>query len=126
VKRPWYAVVWFALWGLFQAYAVSSLMRGRWTRPEPFPEEAYNALIYPDMVFIPIYLTTAGLLACGRREGGLLGLFAGGAVTYVMVYLLALARFEGMENLVADGAFLALNLAAMLQLARWVVQQPAA
>ena len=126
MKRPWYAVSWFSFWGLFQAYAVTSVLQGRWERPEAFPEEAYNALAYPGMVFIPLYLATAGLLAFGRREGLLLGLFVGGAVTYVMVYLLALARFEGTENLIADLVFLALNAAAVLQLARWLLQRPAA
>jgi len=40
MKRPWFAIVWLAVWGLFQAYAVFSVIAGSWKRPEAFPEEA--------------------------------------------------------------------------------------
>jgi hypothetical protein len=62
MNRPWFAIVWFMIWGLFQAYAVASIFAGTWQKPENFPEEAYFSLIYPDMFFIPLYLLTAGLL----------------------------------------------------------------
>ena len=67
MDRPWFAIAWFVIWGLFQAYAVTSIFAGTWQKPEKFPEEAYFSLIYPDMFFIPLYLLTAGLLL--RRPG---------------------------------------------------------
>ena len=45
MKKPWIAVTWFAFWGLFQAYAVASVIGETWQRPPAFPEEAYHALI---------------------------------------------------------------------------------
>jgi hypothetical protein len=112
-KKPWVAIIWFAAWGLFQAYAVSAVIAGTWQRPVAFPEKAYNALIYPDMVFIPIYLCAAFLLYRGHRLGPALALIAGGAVVYAMVYLLALAGFDAVQAI--DGAFLAVTLIAILQ-----------
>jgi hypothetical protein len=60
MNRPWFAIVWFMIWGVFQAYAVASIFAGTWQKPEKFPEEAYFSLIYPDMFFIPLYLLTVG------------------------------------------------------------------
>ena len=72
--RPWFAILWFAVWGLFQAYAVVSLLAGRWVRPEAFPEGPYNALVYPDVLFIPLYLAAAVLLVLRRQAGMTLSL----------------------------------------------------
>lgn len=117
-KRPWIAIIWFALWGFFQAYAVFSVITGAWKRPEAFPQEAYDSLIYPDMFFIPLYLSASILLFCKHRLGNILGLIAGGAVIYVMIYLLALSGLKGIENLIFDSLFLSINIAAITQLAR--------
>jgi len=65
-KKPWIAIMWFTLWGLFQAYAVASVIAGTWIRPEAFPEEAYYALMYPDMFFIPLYLVPGSRFAVDR------------------------------------------------------------
>jgi len=118
MRRPWVAIAWFAFWGLFQTYAVASVLNGTWQRPEVFPEEAYNTLIYPDMVFIPLYLLVSILLFLGKPLGRVLAFVAGGGVLYVMVYLFALARFQGTANLVFDGLFLIVNAAALVQVWR--------
>lgn len=93
----------------------------RWKRPEAFPEEAYNALIWPDIFFIPMYLLTAFLLHKGKKSGGVLGVFSGGAVTYVMIYLLALSGLHGAVNLGFDGIFLGFNIAATIQAGRFLL-----
>jgi hypothetical protein len=117
-SKPWIAIVWFTIWGLFQLYAVASFMAGTWTRPEAFPEEAYNAFIYPDMFFIPLYLSAAILLFRGHSLGKSFGLIAGGAVVYVMIYCLALSGLKGAVNLSFDSAFLVADGIAVLQLAK--------
>lgn len=116
MKRLWLAIIWFAVWGLFQAYAVISVLLGNWKRPEAFPKEAYEALIYPDMFFIPLYLSTSFLLYKKHPLGSVAALTAGGAVTYVMIYLLALSGLKGVENLSFDFLFLTVNTAAVIQL----------
>lgn len=121
VKGRRLAVAWFAVWGVFQAYAVTMVLLGRWKRPEAFPEEAYNSLIWPDMVFIPLYLLSSLLLYRGKKSGGVLGVFSGGAVSYVMVYLFALSGLHGVVNTVFDGVFLGFNVAATLQAARFLI-----
>ena len=118
MRRPWIAIAWFAFWGLFQTYAVASVLTGTWQRPEAFPEEAYSALIYPDMLFIPLYLLASILLILGKPFGRVLAFASGGGVLYVMVYLLALSGFQGTENLVLDGLFLIVNVAALVQVWR--------
>lgn len=118
MKKPWIAIIWFAVWGLFQAYAVFAVLTGSWNRPEAFPEEAYNTLIYPDIFFIPLYFVASALLFRGHRLGYIFGLMAGGAVTYVMIYLLALSGLKGMENLIFDGLFLAVNTLSLIQIAK--------
>jgi len=118
MRKPWIAITWFAFWGLFQTYAVALVLSGTWQRPEVFPEEAYHALIYPDMVFIPLYLVASILLFLDKPLGRVLAFVAGGGVLYVMVYLLALARFQGAANLVFDGLFLTANAAALVQVWR--------
>lgn len=120
MKKPWIAIIWFAVWGLFQAYAVFSVLTGSWERPEAFPEEAYHALIYPDMFFIPLYLLASVLLFLKHRLGHACGFFAGGAVVYVMIYLFALSGLSGMENLIFDGLFLTVNMIAVLQIVKRV------
>lgn len=117
-SKPWIAIIWFAVWGLFQAYAVLSVVTGSWRRPEAFPAEAYNALIYPDMLFIPLYLSTSILLFLKHRLGNIFGLIAGGAVIYVMIYLLALSGLKGIENLIFDSLFLSINIIAILQIVK--------
>ncbi|MCL4872559.1 hypothetical protein KJ039_00620 [bacterium] len=114
--KPWIAIVWFALWGIFQAYVVFSVVNGNWERPAAFPVEAYNAIIYPDMFFIPLYLIASILLFRGYFLGNIIGLIAGGAVIYVMIYLIALSGLKGIENLFFDSLFLAINVAALLQI----------
>lgn len=116
MKKLWFAIIWFAVWGVFQAFAVAMVLLGKWKRPEAFPEEAYNSLIWPDMVFIPLYFLTAILLYKGKRLGDILGVFSGGAVTYVMVYLFALSGLHGAANMIFDGAFLGLNIGVTLQI----------
>lgn len=118
MKKPWIAIIWFSVWGLFQAYAVFAVLTGSWNRPEAFPEEAYNALIYPDIFFIPLYFVASALLVRNHRLGYIFGLTAGGAVTYVMIYLLALSGLKGMENLIFDGLFLVINTISVLQITK--------
>ena len=117
-KKPWLSIIWFGVWGLFQLYAVFSVISGTWTRPDAFPEEAYNSLIYPDMFFIPFYLATSVLLFRNSVLGKIFGLVAGGAVIYVMIYLLALSGLKGTENLFFDSLFIIINLLALIQIAK--------
>ncbi len=117
-KKPWLSIIWFGIWGLFQLYAVLSVIFGTWTRPEAFPEEAYTSLIYPDMFFIPFYLATSILLFLNSALGKIFGLITGGAVIYVMIYLLALSGLKGIENLIFDSLFLIINLLALIQIAK--------
>ena len=118
MKRPWFAIVWFAVWGLFQAYAVFSVIAGSWKGPEAFPEEAYYGLIWPDMFFIPLYLSASVLLILHHRLGYICGLLSGGAVIYIMIYLFALSNLKGLENLIFDGIFLVVDVIAVLQIAK--------
>ncbi|MBW7956434.1 MAG: hypothetical protein H3C68_00950 [Deltaproteobacteria bacterium] len=117
-QKPWIAIVWFGLWGIFQTYVVFSVINGSWERPAAFPEEAYNAIIYPDMFFIPLYLIASILLFRGHFMGNIIGLIAGGAVIYIMIYLIALSGLKGIENLFFDTLFLVANLLAILQIMR--------
>src|SRR3989304_9477143 len=118
MKRPWFAIIWFAVWGLFQAYAVFSVIAGSWKRPEAFLEEAYYGLILPDMFFIPLYLSASVLLILNHRLGYICGLLSGGAVIYIMIYLFALSNLKGLENLIFDGIFLVVDVIAVLQIAK--------
>lgn len=118
LKKPWLTVIWFATWGLFQSYAVFSVISGSWERPDAFPEEAYNSLIYPDMFFIPLYLLVSILLFRDHPLGKIFGLIAGGAVIYVMIYLFALSGFKGAENLIFDSLFLIVNVLAIYQITK--------
>lgn len=118
IKKPWLTIVWFAVWGIFQTYAVFSVVTGSWQRPEAFPEQAYNALIYPDIFFIPVYLSVSVLLFFDHPLGYALGLAAGGAVTYVMIYLFALSGLKGAENLMFDSVFLFINTLSFWQIFR--------
>jgi hypothetical protein len=113
--RPWFAIGWFLAWGLFQAFAVVSVLNGTWERPEAFPAGVYEALIWPDMLFVPLYVSTAALLWTRHWLGGVLAFAAGGGIVYAMLYLLALSRLSGAVNVVADGLFLAITLAALWQ-----------
>ena len=117
-KKPWLSIIWFGVWGLFQSFVVFSVIAGTWKRPEAFPEEAYNALMFPDMLFIPLYFATAILLFQNKPLGKIFGLIAGGAVVYVMIYLLALSGFKGTENLIFDSLFLIINLLVLRQIAK--------
>ena len=116
MNRPWFAITWFTVWGLFQAYAVGSVLAGTWQRPEAFPEEAYVSLIYPDVFFIPLYLLTAGLLLLRHWLGLVIGLVAGGGVLYALIYLFALSELRGIVNVAADGIFLICTVLAVWQL----------
>ena len=117
-SKPWLAIIWFAVWGLFQLYAVVSVITGTWTRPEAFPEAAYNTLMYPDLFFIPLYLSASILLFRAHYLGKIFGLLAGGAVIYAMIYLLALSGLKGAVNLIFDSAFLVATIFAVLQLVK--------
>lgn len=116
MRRPWFAIGWFTIWGLFQAFAVISVLRGTWEQPEAFPEGAYEALIYPDMFFIPLYLSTAVLLVRRHWLGSSLAYVASGGIVYAMLYLLALSGLSGTANLVADGIFLGCTLVSLWQI----------
>ena len=116
MNSPWFAITWFTVWGLFQAYAVGSVLAGTWQRPEAFPEEAYVSLIYPDVFFIPLYLLTAGLLLRRHWLGLVIGLVAGGGVLYALIYLFALSELRGIVNVAADGIFLICTVLAVWQL----------
>lgn len=118
MKRPWFAIIWFGVWGMFQAFAVGSILAGRWQTPDVFPQEAYVSLIYPDLVFIPLYLLASGLLLMRHRLGVVFALVAGGGVLYALIYLFALAGFRVTVNLVADAAFLLFTLVALWQVVR--------
>lgn len=116
MKKPWIAIVWFGIWGIFQAYAVCAVLCGNWEKSEAFPEQAYKALIYPDMVFIPFYFTSSVLLLYQHYLGYTFGLMSCGAVIYVMIYLLSLSGLKGEVNLVFDSIFLIVNIVAMVQI----------
>lgn len=126
MTKPWFAIIWFGAWGLFQAFAVVSIIAGKWRRPEAFPKEAYNSLIYPDMFFIPLYLLASVLLAAGHSLGNIIGLIAAGGVVYAMLYLFALSGFKGPVNLAADGVFLGCTVLAAWQLSARLLTQAAA
>ena len=115
--RPWLAIGWFLACGVFQAFAVVSVLNGTWERPEAFPAGVYEALIWPDMLFVPLYVSTAALLWTRHWLGGVLAFAAGGGIVYAMLYLLALSRLSGAVNVVADGLFLVITLAALWQVA---------
>ena len=117
MRRPWFAIAWFFVWALFQTFAVTMVFVGKWQKPDAFPDEAYCSLIYPDMLFIPLYYAAALLLASRRPVGYVAGLIAGGAMTYVLVYLLALAHFHGTANIIADSSFLICTMISVTELA---------
>ena len=50
--------------------------------------------------------------------GTVLAWVAGGGVLYVMIYLLALSKLQGWENLLFDGLFLTVNGVALVQIWR--------
>lgn len=115
-NKPWIAIIWFAAWGIFQAYAVISMIYGSWKRPEVFPADAYKAFMYPDTFIIPFYFLTSILLYRNHYLGNIFGLLAGGAVIFIMIYLLALADFKGVINITFDSIFLIANTTAVFQI----------
>jgi hypothetical protein len=115
-KIPKIAVGWLIFWGTFQVYVLSSIFSGSWEKPLDFPEAAYYALVYPDLVFIPLYFLAAILLVKIKPLGVFLGIFTLGAVSYVMVYLLALSRLHGVLNVTADSLFLLMSLVSIWDL----------
>ena len=115
IASPWFAIGWFLVWGVFQAFAVISVLNGTWERPAAFPGGVYEALIWPDIFFIPLYVTTAALLWRRHWLGSVLAFAAGGGIIYAMIYLLALSRLSGAVNLVADSLFLVCTLVALWQ-----------
>ena len=115
IARPWFAIGWFLAWGLFQMFAVISVLNGTWERPAAFPSGVYEALIWPDMLFVPLYLAAAALLWRRHWLGNILALAAGGGILYAMIYLLALSGLSGAVNIVADSLFLVCTLAALWQ-----------
>ena len=115
-NKPWVAIVWFAIWGIFQVYAIVSVLNGSWEKPAAFPAEAYYALVYPDLFIIPFYFLTSILLYRNNYLGNIFGLLSGGVVIYVMIYLLALSEFKGAINLVFDSTFLIVNTFAVFQI----------
>ncbi len=115
-RRPWFAICWFVVWGVFQAFAVLSVLNGTWQRPDAFPAGVYESLVYADMFFVPLYWLSAALLFTRHWLGGPLAFAAGGGILYVMIYLFALSGFSGTVNLVADGVFVAFTLLSMWQI----------
>jgi len=116
MTRPWFAIGWFLVWSLFQAFAVVSVLNGTWVRPEAFPAGAvYDSLIWPEVFFVPLYVTAAALLWRRHWLGSVLAFVAGGGIIYVMIYLLALSGLSGTVNLVADGLFLGCTLVSLWQ-----------
>ena len=115
MRRPWFAICWFAVWGAFQAFAVTSVLIGVWDRPDAFPAGSYEALIYPDMFFIPLYFVAAVLLVKGHRLAEMVVCVASGGIVYAMLYLLALSGLSGTANLIADGVFLVCTLLSLWQ-----------
>src|SRR5206468_775888 len=93
MKRPWLAIDWFMIWGLFQTFAVA-VLNGSWKRPS-LHRGALQRPGIPRRRLHTLYFMTALLGFKGHWFGPLLGLFCGGAVVYVMIYLLALAKFRG-------------------------------
>jgi hypothetical protein len=124
-SRPWFAIGWLAAWGTFQAFAVASVLQGTWHRPAAFPAGLYEALIYPDMVFIPLYFVSAVLLYKRHWLGSVSALLASGGIVYVMIYLLALARLSGVVNVIGDGLFLAFTVVSIWQVVAFSRQQTA-
>ena len=115
--RPWFAIGWFLVWGLFQSFAIASVLNGTWERPAAFPAGVYEALIWPDLFFVPLYAATAALLWKRHWLGNALAFLAAGGIIYAMIYLLALSRLSGAVNVVADSLFLVFTLAALWQVA---------
>ena len=73
--------------------------------PDAFPEDAYKALVFPDLFFIPLYVLTAILLLRKCLVGYVIGLIAGGGVMYVLIYLFRLAKFKGPATLLRMECF---------------------
>ncbi len=117
LTRPWFAIGWFLVWALFQTFAVVSVLNGTWDRPSAFPAGVYEALIWPDMLFVPLYLGAAALLWKRHWLGTALAFVASGGILYAMIYLLALSGLSGTVNLVADSLFLVFTLVALWQVA---------
>ncbi len=116
MPRPWFAIGWFLTWSLFQALAVISVLRGTWVAPAAFPDGAvYDALIWPEVFFVPLYVAAAVLLWRRHWLGSVLAFVAGGGIIYVMIYLLALAGLSGTVNLFADTLFLGCTLVSLWQ-----------
>ena len=115
IARPWFAIGWFLIWGLFQTFAVVSVLDGTWERPAAFPAGVYETLIWPDMFFVPLYVATAALLWRRHWLGNVLAFVAGGGIIYVMIYLLALSGLSGAVNVVADGLFLDITHVSLWQ-----------
>ena len=113
--RPWFAIGWFLVWALFQTFAVISVLNGTWERPDAFPAGVYEALIWPDMLFIPLYLGAAALLWKRHWFGSVLAFVGSGGILYAMIYLLALSGLSGAVNVVADSLFIVFTLVALWQ-----------
>ena len=124
--RPWFAIGWFLVWGLFQTFAIVSVLNGTWERPAAFPAGVYESLIWPDTFFVPLYVATAALLWRRHWLGNVLAFTAGGGIIYAMLYLLALSRLSVIVNLVADSLFLVFTLVALWQVGARVHQGAAA
>lgn len=116
MNRPWFAICWFTIWALFQAFAVFSVLIGTWERPQAFPAEVYESLIYPDMFFVSLYFLAAALLLKRHWLGSVVAFVASGGIVYAMLYLFALSGFSGTVNLIADGLFLACTLVSLWQI----------
>lgn len=110
INKSWVPIIWFFAWGIFQAYVVISVIIGTWKIPSAFPKEPYEALLYSDIFFIPIYFMTSLLLFKKHYFGNILGLLSGGAMIYALIYLLALSNFKGTIIIVFDSLFLIMNL----------------
>lgn len=87
--------------GALQAFIVISMLSGTWQRPEAFPEAAYEAFVFPDLFFIPLYFLAAVLLSLKHWLGTVVSFVAGGGVVYAMLYLFSLSGFSGLGNFAA-------------------------
>ena len=63
-------------------------------------------------------MATSILLFRNSALGKILGLISGGAVIYVMIYLLALSGLKGAGNLIFDSLFIIINLLALIQIGK--------
>ncbi len=70
-----------------------------------------------------MYLLSSYLLFREYKLGSVFGLISGGAVIYVMVYLIALSGLKGAVNLIFDTVFLSINIISIIQIVKFRKQE---